>query len=1006
MATMFNKDRRGARSKYLSSAATALALVALGAGSASAQDADADVDELDLEEIVVTGSLIKNPNLTRSAPVAVVSTDEMDYQQSGVAEELLREIPGMVPSIGAQVNNGNGGFSFVNLRGIGSNRNVVLLDGKRLSPSELQGRTDLNIIPLAIVDRVDVLTGGASTTYGADAVGGVTNFITRKNFTGFEANVAYGTTEKGDGDTKRYEMTVGADLDDGRGNAVLSIGYQKADEVLQGDRDFSKDTLFYWDGTAGGSGLGPFNTRIGNVNPTGTDNGNLPLGGVQDDRTFSGAFTPFNYAPYNSFQTPFERYNIYASANYQITDNIEAYTRAIFSKQTVTTLIAPSGAFGDNVVISLNHPNMSDAQRNAFCAFDTDPDVGSYVPLYSQAECDAAGAAVDDADPNYREVSTALRRRNVEGGPRISDFKATYFDYMAGLRGDLNESISWDVYGSYGQGEQNQVQQGYWMKSRFRNALRAGPNGCFDDLANGCVPADYFGPTGSITEEMNAYLQGGESTIAITFEMGQVVGNLSGEMDFAMPWASDNINFAVGGEWRTYSSTRQSDLLSQADDLGGAGGAAPNIFGGFDVYEGVAEVLIPLVQDAEFAKELTFEAGLRYSNYTVDDVTSPKYDSTTWKLGMSWTPVDDVTIRGTFSRAVRAPNVLELFRPQNTVLTNLQVDPCASVNDAGVNSGFVPTGDLRAVCIAQGAPAGAIGFIPQPAAGQANGTVGGNLTLQPEKSDSWTLGVILQPTAIPGLTITADYYNIKVEEAITTPNPGDVIAACFDNPSTSNVACAEIGRSPIDGGLSGDNSVVSGLNLFTSNTGVITTDGIDFSVSYGMALSDSMDWNSRVSGNWTNSSKFQAVEGVSLNRECVGLYSANCASIQPEFSFNWRNTVSFDAFDVSLNWRFISGNEYENAGDPTDPVFSGVPEGLDSEHNFVETDPYHLFDLSVRYRIMENVTLTGTVSNLLDKNPPLTGSFIGSTGFNSGNTYPSTFDPLGRRFSIAAKVTF
>jgi iron complex outermembrane receptor protein len=987
---------------------TACALVSAlgiaGINPAYAQDADAEEEELDLEEIVVTGSLIRNPNLTRSAPVAVISTDEMDYQQNGVAEEILREIPGMVPSIGQQVNNGNGGFSYVNLRGIGSNRNVVLLDGKRLSPSELQGRTDLNNIPLAIVNRVDVLTGGASTTYGADAVGGVTNFVTKKNFTGLEATVALGTTQKGDGDTQRYEVTIGTDLDDGRGNAVLSIGYQEADVVLQGDRHFSEDTLFYWNGVAGGSGLGSFNTRVGNVNPTGTDNGNLPLGGVQDDGTFAAAFTPFNYAPFNSFQTPFNRYNIYASANYQLTDDIEVYTRAIFSKQTVKTVIAPSGAFGDTVEISLNHPFLSDAQRNALCAFDTDPTVGVYTPRFTQAECDAAGAAIDPTSDGYQSVTTALRRRNVEGGPRISDFNATYFDYQVGLRGDLNEDMSWDVYASYGQGDQFQVQKGYWMKSRFRNALLAGPNGCFSDLGNGCVPADYFGPTGSITEEMNAYMQGGESVITTKFDMGQVNGSLSGELGYTLPWASDAVNFAIGGEWRSYSASIESDLLSQADDLGGAGGATPNTYGGYSVYEGVAEILVPVVQDAEFAKEITFEAGVRYSNYTVDDETSPKFDTTTWKLGLSWTPIDDVTIRGTFARAVRAPNITELFSPQNTGLTNLQIDPCANVNDNGQSSGSAPTGALRDVCIAQGAPAGAIGFIPQPAAGQANGTFGGNLELIPETSDSWTLGIILQPEAVPGLTITADYYNIKVEDAITTPAPQDVIDACFDNPSTDNVSCTAIGRSPIDGGLSGDNQVVSGLDLFTSNTGNLATDGIDFSVSYGYAISDSMDWNTRVVGNWTNSSTFQAVTGVSLDRECVGLYSANCPSIQPEFSFNWRNTVSWDAFDVSLNWRFISGNEYEDR--ENDPPFVGVPEGLTTEEDFAETRPYHLFDLSVRYEVVENLTVTGTVSNLFDSEPPLTGSFIGATGFNSGNTYPSTFDTLGRRFSVQAKITF
>ena len=981
------------------------ALLALAAGTTSIAAQDADAEETEFEEIVVTGSLIANPNLTRSAPVAVVSTDEMNYQNTMVAEEILREIPGMVPSVGQQVNNGNGGFSYVNLRGLGSNRNIVLIDGQRLAPSELNGRFDLNNIPLALVNRVDVLTGGASTTYGADALGGVVNFITRKNFTGVEVNSSYGTTEEGDGDTKRVEVTLGGDIADGKGNVVLSIGYQKADEVFQGDRDFSKTVNFYWNGAIGGSGLGPFNTRFGNVNPTGGDNENLSLGAVQEDgTTFGTDFTPFNYAPFNTFQTPFQRYNIYAAGTYQITDNIEAYTRAIFSRNTVLTKIAPSGAFGDSVTVSLNHPFMSDAQRNAFCAFDTDNAVGSYVPRFSQAECDAAGAAIDPSDPNYREVDTQLRRRNVEGGPRISDYTANYFDYQVGVRGDVTESIRFDVMASYGQSSQVQVQKGYWLKSRFRNALRAGPGGCFDGQADGCVPADYFGYTGAITEEMNAYLAGGESAITTKFDMGQVKGSINGELGVSSPWASEPLNFAVGAEYRNYSGSRESDILSQSGDLGGAGGAAPNIFGGYKVLEGVAEVIVPLVQDAEFAKELNFEAGIRYSDYQIDAPGDPSFSATTWKFGMAWTPIDDVTIRGTFARATRAPNVAELFAPQNTRLTNLTNDPCASVNDQGVKVNDGPTGAVRDVCIAQGAPAGAIGNIPFPAAGQANFTGGGNPDLLPEVSDSWTLGIILQPTAIPGLTVTVDYYNIKIDGSINSPSPDDAINACFDNPSTSNAACTTIVRSPIDGGLSGDNTVVKGLPLFQSNLGNLATDGIDFAVSYGHDITDDILWNTRLAGNWTNSSTFQAVTGVSENRECVGLYSANCPSIQPEVTFNWRNTVSWQDLDVSLNWRYISSNEYEFRD--TDTAFVGTPEGHSREWDFNQTDAYHLFDLSVRYQLLESVSLTGTVSNLFDRKPPLTGAFIGATGFNSGNTYPSTYDAIGRRFSISARVTF
>ena len=996
--------KRSRRAALMGSAACVAAGFAMGVGvtSASAQDADADDNEV-LEEVIVTGSLIRNPNITRSAPVSVVSAEEMVYQAVGVAEEVLREIPGVVPSIGQQVNNGNGGFSYVNLRGLGSNRNIVLVDGQRLAPSELNGRFDLNNIPTALFERIDVLTGGASTTYGADAIAGVVNFVTKKSFTGVEVNTSYGTTEEGDGDTKRIELTMGAELDDGKGNAVLSIGYQDTQEILQGDRDFSENVLFYFNGAIGGSGLGPLNTRIGNVNPTGADNSNLSLGAVQPDRTFGSAFTPFNYAPFNTLQTPFKRYNIYAAADYEIKEGLEIYTRGLFSKQTVSTIIAPSGAFGDSVTVSLNHPFLSDAQRNAFCAFDTDPTVGSYVPLYSQAECDAAATAIDPSDPNYREVDTQLRRRNVEGGPRISDFRTTYFDYQVGLRGDLTDTISWDVMGSYGQSDQTQLQSGYWLKSRFRQALLAGPNGCFD-ASNGCVPADYFGPTGSITDEQNAFLQGGESNVVTRFDMGQIVANINGEVGVTLPWADDSVNFAVGGEYRSYSGSQESDLLSQSGDLGGGGAAAPNIAGGYEVYEAVAEVLVPIVQGAEFAKELNLEAGIRYSDYSVDADTSPSYSTTTWKVGMSWTPVDDVKFRATFARAVRAPNIAELFAPVNVALTNLSVDPCASVNDEGTNSGFVPSGAVRDVCIAQGAPAGAIGFIPQPAAGQANFTGGGNLDLTPETSDSWTLGVILQPAAVPGLTVTLDYYNIKIDGAINAPSPDDAINACFDAPSTSNPACTSISRSPIDGGLSGDNTVVGGLPLFLSNAGNLATDGVDMTVSYSHAITDSVNWRTNFTGNWTNSSTFQAVTDVSLDRECVGLYSANCASIQPEYSFSWRNTVTWEGLDVSLLWRYISNNEYEFRD--SDTAFVGTPEGLDREFDFNETGSYSIFDLSLRYQLLDNVSITGVVSNLFDKHPPLTGAFVGATGFNSGNTYPSTFDTIGRRYNISATLTF
>ena len=272
------------------------------------------------------------------------------------------------------------------------------------------------------------------------------------------------------------------------------------------------------------------------------------------------------------------------------------------------------------------------------------------------------------------------------------------------------------------------------------------------------------------------------------------------------------------------------------------------------------------------------------------------------------------------------------------------------------------------------------------------------------KARSLTLGVIFEPEMIPGLTVTFDYYDITVDQAIAQPNPQDAIDACFNAPSATSAACLGISRSPIDGGLSGDNAVVGGLPLFLSNAGKLATDGFDFTIGYNRDIMN-MPWRSYFAGNLTNSSTFQATP-TSENRECVGLYSANCQSIQPEFTFNWRNTLTIsDMFDVSVMWRHISGNEYEDRD--TDTAFVGSPEGgVLGEWDFNQTDAYNIFDLTGRMNVTENLSLTLNVSNLFDKHPPLTGSFIGATGYNSGNTYPSTYDTLGRRYKLSLKAKF
>ncbi len=1042
MRTQF---KLGLLSTSLLVGAATLANPAFAQEQAQEQEQDSATTEA---TIVVTGSLISNPNLERSAPVNVTSADEIELLQSNTAEEILREIPGIVPSIGSAVNNGNGGASFVNLRGLGSNRNIVLLDGGRVVPADLNGRFDLNNIPLALVERVEVLTGGASTTYGADAISGVINFVTRRDFAGLEANAGYQITEQGDGGTFRVDLTMGANFDDGRGNAVFSIGYQEADPVFQGARDVSLTTLETFSGTALGSGTA-FPSRFSGVrNLAGTANGGTDQ--INAAGQFVPTFSTFNFNPFNVFQTPFERFNMFGQANYEISDSVEVYTRGIFSKNTVDTIIAPSGAFGIAVNVSLNNPFLPTTARNQFCAFDVNPSASVYTPRFTQAECDAAATALPGSAA-YREIGrnntfvpfdvngngvvaagegyfnnpqTALFRRSVEAGPRISNYVTQLFDYKLGARGSITDNIDWDVFGAYGESENRQTIQGYFTNSRVRQSLLtttdATGNVVCQNAANGCVPANFFG---DISPEAVDFLVQ-ESSSFVKTSLAQARGTISGDFGVTSPFAAEPIAFAVGGEYRRYQASQGADTLAQSGDLGGAGGATPNIAGGYDVYEAIGELVVPLVSDRPFFQSLTLEAGVRYSDYSVDAAGSPGYTATTYKVGGTWEPVDGVTIRGNYARAVRAPNINELFSPVNTGLTNLGVDPCATRRTNGTVLRPDLTGELLAVCLAQGANAGNVQVIPEPISGQVLSTGGGNLAIEPEKSDSYTIGVVLQPSFVPGFSISVDYYNIKVDEAITSPTPADVIGACFGvgvngifTPAagaSTSAACTTIRRDPITAGLSGDPNTSTGLPSTLSNSGALATDGIDVSINYRTDLTDNIGLALSFAGNYTFASTFNAfvASPISINRDCVGYISANCGSLQPEFQWSQRTTLTFENVDVSLLWRHISSFEQEPL-DVADsgPFFSGtlpatIPGVGGQTVNFGKIEAYDYFDLSARFNASDNLTFTLSVQNLLDKEPPVTGNNAGSTSFNSGNTFPSTYDALGRRYAVAARLRF
>jgi outer membrane receptor protein involved in Fe transport len=774
-------------------------------------------------------------------------------------------------------------------------------------------------------------------------------------------------------------------------------------------------------------------------------------------RPYSGATDGFNFNPYNIFQTPFKRYNIYGAGHYEVADNIEVYTRGMFSKNTVNTVIAPSGIFGQLAVIPVSNPYLPAAARAQFCA-NNDFDFNTPgIQTLTAAQCAAAATATDPNDPNFRAFTTTIGRRSTEVGPRISEFSTTYFDYRAGLKIGVTDSIALDVSGAYGESENRQNQDGYVLISRLRSALWAtNPNTCLGSspavpnpnpllppLASagaptnagpGCVPVNIFGADGSILPNQVPYLTAAAQTSQNT-SLTQARALLSGDVGASLPWAADPIGFAIGGEYRKYTASQYADTLSQtAGELGGAGGATTNFRGSYDVWEAYGELIAPIVADQPFFKSLTVEAGIRYSKYKVNAPTDPSYDTTTYKAGGSWEPIDSIKFRGNYQRAVRAPNIAELFSPLNTGLTTLSTDPCRGQNP-------VNNAALRAVCLAQGAPASSIGAIQNPTSAQANVTTAGSTTLRPETSDSYTVGVVLQPSFVPGFTLTVDYYNIRIKDAISQPVPGDLITGCFgDNngggvtaASINNPICQLFQRNAVTGGLDGDPGTTQGLLIPATNSGKILTDGIDLTASYRRDFGFAK-LNLSFNGNWTNRSQFQALVPGSLVpagspiggglalpttvvRECTAYYSGNCGSpgsagpsssagsIQPAFTWNQRTTLTFGATDLSLLWRHIGAVDAE----PGTTTFSGtIPNGVlaGREVNFGHINAYDYFDLATRFGINDNFDMTITVTNLFDRQPPLVGGTIGATSFNSGNTYPSTYDALGRRFSVGARVKF
>ncbi|UIJ44284.1 TonB-dependent receptor [Sphingomonas cannabina] len=949
-------------------------------------------------EIVVTGTRIARANLEYASPVAVIGEQEIQFRQPGTADDLLRNFPGIRPSLGAGVNNGSDGSATVELRGIGAQRTMVLLDGRRLVPFGLDGLTDTNNVPVALIEQVQVLTGGASSTYGADAVAGVVNFITKRNFTGIDASASYRISERGDAARFKADVVLGANIDDGRGNVVFSVGYTKANPLLHTARSISEVPISSTTGQFSGATAAQVTIF---ASPTNAALG-LPassFGAVVDPSTgrlrAATASDTYNTNNGTYFQTPLDRINFYSAGRYEITDGVEFYSSAMFTRNKVRLQLASSGTFSNTYQLALNNPYLPAGVRGQLCA----------ARGISAASCDAAAAVQGGpGTAGYLEIPVIAQRRFTEYGPRGNVVESEMFQVQGGFRGNITSGLKYDFSAQYGETTQNQTRENWGSYSKVQQALRAyraadGTLRCVD-TSNNCVPLNLFGANGSITPEQLAFIDL-DAIINRKVRQTVVTGSVNGDL-FASPFASNKIAFAVGGEYRKISAASQPDGPSQIQgEVLGTGARTPPDFGQYSVKEVFGEINAPLIEDKPFFYRLSVEAAVRYSDYTTTG------GSTTWKAGGTWEPYQGFKFRGTYQVAVRSPNIQELYQSPVQALGNLTVDPCQGAVSGG----------LAALCVATGAPAGTIGSIPAPTSGQINNTTSGNRDLDVERAKTYTLGGAFTPSFMPGFALTVDYFNIRVRDAITQPAQSDILNGCYSaalNPGfTYNAFCQLIGRNPLTGSLNGAGET-PGVILTYSNLGVIETAGVDIGLSQRTKMEDlgindegtlSLEFNATRLSYY----HFQATPNA-INRDCTGYYSAGgCTNPRAKWRWNSRLTYARELFDISLLWTHISAvslEPYLATRLPGDVPQPGGPNPTTVLEAFRSIPAYDYYDLAFRVKPTDTVEFSLTVNNLLDKKPPLVGSGVGGTTFNSGNTFPTIYDPIGRSFTMGARLKF
>jgi outer membrane receptor protein involved in Fe transport len=972
------------------------------------------------EDIVVTGSRIPT-NLSSTSPVTVLNSQEVRLQGTTRTEDLINSLPQAFAGQGGNIANGATGTATVDLRNLGPSRTLVLINGRRLQagdPAQNVPVADINFIPASIVSRVDVLTGGASSVYGADAVSGVVNFIMDTQFEGFRADAQYsfyqhenGTTNQAiqelnrrnfgfptgnvaDGGTYDLSLAMGASFDDGRGHVMGYVTYRQLDAVLQGRRDYSACALtaqtqaqvtatpsrLYSCGGSGTSANGTFFTNTGTFQ-------------VGPNRTFIPGSTPFNFAPYNYFQRPDERYTAGVFADYEISSALHPFMEAMFMDDRSVAQIAPSGNFGNTSSINCDSPLMSAQQRAIVCAPGNLLTAnGTSVNQPPVGRPPAVFIDTVTGTPYFRGVLQPLRR-NVEGGGRQADLQHTDYRIVVGMRGELSDAFSYETYYQYGRVVYAQTYLNDFSVTRLTRALDVIDNpatvgvdptcrSVLDGSDPNCVPYDIFA-LNSVNPAALAYLQTpgfARGNTQETVANANITANL-GTYGVQSPWAEDGLRLNFGVEYRKESLTLQTDTAFSTGDLAGQGGATLGVTGSFDVREAFVEARMPLVNDRPFFYELSVGAGYRYSHY---ENQANSFNTDTYKFEADWAPVRDLRFRASYNRAVRAPNVSELFVGQSVSLDG-STDPCA-----GPAVGGLVNGNTAAQCALTGVSGAQFGNIVANPASQYNGLLGGNPLLTPEIATTMTAGIVFQPSFIPRFAVTVDWFDIKIKDQIGIIGADLILNRCV----SAGEFCNLIHRDQQGSLWRSSNGFVTDTNL---NAGSIETRGIDFGISYSMPLGGLGNISFNSVGTWLDLLGNDPAGPVDYN--CVGFHGVTCGTPTPEWRAKTRLSFTTpDGIGLSVQWRYFSSvlrdtlsSDTDLATNSTRPADRRIP-----QQNYI--------DLVLTARIGDHYNFRLGVNNLFDREPPIQTQL--PAGFGSGNTYPQVYDAMGRYIFAGVTLDF